>query len=284
MDYKKGERVKHPGKPEWGLGEVLEDSRDDKVRIFFTEIGQKTFSLKHVEPIKIVGKEASHPMLDHLRIIEGGESKYQSLQQSKEIFLQNYPDGFYGQVYLNGERSYKVAAHELALHLLGPEQLGELIGQKDYEEICKRALKVVNATNLIFPNEKMALKDGLKESKNMEVFSENLYQLLYGQSSLEERFMSFAGTLEEIGAAKWTIQSYFLFIIFPEKYIFLKPVVTQLAAEISAFEINYRPDLNWKTYKSVLDFSEYFRSEMKDLKPRDMIDIQSFMWCIGPKK
>ncbi len=284
MDYKKGERVKHPGRPEWGLGKVLEDRWDDKVRIFFTGEGRKTLSLKHVEPVKVSGAEAIHPVLDHLWIKEGGENKYQSLQTSKEMFLKDYPDGFYDQAYLNGERNYKVAAHELALSLIGPKQLEALLGQKDYEEICQRALKVVNATKLIFPNEKLALKNGLKDSKNREVFSESLYQLLYGKAEVKERFISFARTLEGIKAAKWTTLSYFLFIVFPDKYIFLKPIVTQLAAEISAFEINYRPDLNWKTYQSVLDFSEYFRSELKDFKPRDMIDIQSFMWCIGPSK
>jgi hypothetical protein len=284
MEYKRGERVKHPGMPEWGLGKVLEDSRDYKVRIFFTGDGRKTLSLKHVEPIKISGAEARHPVLDHLSINEGVDGKYQTLQTSKEMFLKDYPDGFYDQAYLKNERKNKVAAHELALSLIGPDQLEALIGKKDYEEIGKRALKVANATNLIFPNEKLALKNGLKDSDNMASFSEGLYHLLYGKEAMAERFVAFARTLEDIKAAKWTTLSYFLFIVFPDKYIFIKPLVTQLAAEISAFEINYRPELNWKTYQSVLDFAEYFRSELKDLKPRDMIDIQSFMWGIGPSK
>jgi hypothetical protein len=282
MDYKKGDRVKHPGMPEWGLGKVLEDSRDSKVSIFFTGDGRKTLSLKYVEPVKISGEEARNPVLDHLWIKEGGDSKYQKLQISKEMFLKDFPDGFYDPAYLKGERNQKVAAHELALSLIGLEQLETLLGQKDYEEICKRALKVVNATNLIFPNEKLALRNGLKDSENMELFSENLYHLLYGKEDVAERFISFARTLEKIKAAKWTTLSYFLFIVFPDKYIFIKPIVTQLAAEMSAFEINYRPDLNWKTYRSVLDFSEYFRTELEDFKPRDMIDIQSFMWGLGP--
>ena len=284
MDYKKGEMVKHPGMPEWGLGKVLEDSRDYKVRIFFTGDGWKTLSLKHVEPVKISGKEARHPILDHLWAKEGGGSKYQRFETSKEIFLKDYPDGFYDPAYLKGERNHKVAAHELALSLIGPEQLKALLSQKDYEEISKRALKVVTATSLISPNEKLALKNGLKDPESRELFSENLYQLLYGKEDVKERFIAFARTLEAIKAAKWTTLSYFLFIVFPEKYIFIKPIVTEPAAEISAFEINYRPDLNWRTYKSVLDFSEYFWSELKDLKPRDMIDIQSFMWRIGPNK
>jgi hypothetical protein len=128
------------------------------------------------------------------------------------------------------------------------------------------------------------LKNSLKDSENMALFSESLYSLLYGKEDMSPRFISFVRTLGTIKAAKWTILSYFLFMVFPEKHIFIKPGVTQLAAETSAFEINFRPELNWRTYQSVLDFSEYLRAELKDLNPRDMIDIQSFMWSIGPEK
>ena len=34
MIYTKGDRVKHPTQEEWGLGEVLEDSKGGIVRIF----------------------------------------------------------------------------------------------------------------------------------------------------------------------------------------------------------------------------------------------------------
>ena len=65
--------------------------------------------------------------------------------------------------------------------------------------------------------------------------------------------------------------------------MFIKPSVTQKVAEMSAFEINYRPELNWLTYKSVLDFAHYLRHALADLKPRDMIDVQSFIWCVAPE-
>lgn len=226
MDYKKGEMVKHPSRPEWGLGKVLEDSRDYKVRIFFTEDGWKTLSLKHVEPIKITGKEARHPALGHLWVKDGGGSKNQSIQKSKELFLRTYPEGFYGQAYLDSERNSKVAAHELALNLLGSEQMGALLGQKEYEEICKRSLKVLSATNLVIPSEKMVLKNSLKDSGNMALFSESLFQLLYGKEDMEERFHSFSRTLAAIKVAKWATLSYFPFIVFPDQYVLIKPLVT----------------------------------------------------------
>ncbi len=64
--------------------------------------------------------------------------------------------------------------------------------------------------------------------------------------------------------------------------MFVKPTITQYSSELCGFEINYKPQLNWLTYKSILDFSNYLFSELSDLNPRDMIDVQSFMWCIAP--
>ena len=57
--------------------------------------------------------------------------------------------------------------------------------------------------------------------------------------------------------------------------------MTQRCAQNNHYEINYKPKLNWLTYHSILQFSEYLKEELKDLKPKDMIDIQSFIWLIA---
>jgi len=144
-------------------------------------------------------------------------------------------------------------------------------------------LRVVNATNLIFPNEKMALKDGLESKQSSKRFAEELCDLLAQPELDETRFMRFAAVLQDIGAGKWTIASYFPYLVFPEAHMFVKPTVTQKTAELSAFDLNYKPELNWLTYERVLEFSRRLRNDLKDLKPRDMIDVQSFMWCIAPE-
>lgn len=198
------------------------------------------------------------------------------------FFLEQFPHGFYGEKFIKHEREYKNQAHALAKELLGKEIFGVLLESGDYTEIVKRALKVVNFTNLIFPNEKMSLKDGLVEPSMQKEFSAKLFFLLYGEEDLERRFVVFANFLEDIDAAKWTTATYFLFIVHPDEYMFVKPTITQHAAELCCFELNYKPQINWLTYKSVLSFSKYLFSELSELKPRDMIDVQSFMWCIAP--
>jgi hypothetical protein len=288
MDYKKGDRIKHPKMAAWGIGLILEDSNAGIVRAFFVEAGEKKLSLQHVKPIIVTGEEAKHPLLDKMEKAaenpntKPGKHKYQSLSESIAFFQKKYPDGFYGKAFLDSERKYKVKAHTLAKELLNKDNFDQLI-KSSQNDIATSYAKKIARTNLIFPNEQMSLKDGLISVDNQKIFSVTLRDLLYGDQDLKTRFESFANVLEEIKASKWTIASYYLFIFFPEKYMFVKPTVTQNTAEICGYDIHYKPQLNWLTYKSVLDFSNYLFQEISVLKPRDMIDVQSFMWCISPE-
>jgi Protein of unknown function (DUF3553) len=284
MQYKKGLRVKNPYAPDWGVGEVLEDTAGNTVSVFFVDAGQKTLSLKDLELVKVDGEEANHPILDNLKIVVDEGLRFRSLPQSIQRFLKEYPGGFYGERFAGNERDYKVNAHRLMSELLNKDGFKALLAKADYDEICRRALKVVNSTNLIFPNEKMALKDGLNSSEDKRRFSEALYSHLFGESDLEKRFMELCDLLYEMKAGKWTTATYFLFFLFPERYMFIKPTITKNSADICAFDIHYRPDLNWTTYEAVLRFSQFLKDALVDLKPRDMIDVQSFMWCIRPDK
>ncbi len=38
---------------------------------------------------------------------------------------------------------------------------------------------------------------------------------------------------------------------------------------------------SWETYASLLEFAAVVRRDLRDLRPRDMIDIQSFIWVQG---
>ena len=280
MKFSEGERVRHSNKPDWGIGQVLDDSDDEEVRVFFVGIGEKTLKSHYANLVKVSGSEADHPILDNLRASgEGKKLAYRSLPLLIENFIKTFPDGFYGEPYKRNERDYKLEAHQLLVSSLGREDFHSLLATQEYAETVKRALAVVNKTNIIFPNEKMLLKDVVKTDNAKRLFSERLYSLLYGDSSVEQRFTGFADCLLEIDAAKWTIFTYFPFIAFPQEHMFLKPIVTQEAAAVCGFELNYRKELNWLTYSKLLEFSKYLFNALSELKPRDMIDIQSFLWC-----
>lgn len=278
----KGQRVRHPTMPEWGLGEVLEDVRGNTTRVFFVGAGEMNLSNSYVQLLPVEKDQGAHPVLDNLHLATSPGIKYRSLPESVQYFLKEYPGGFSSERFLADERNYKVAAHELATSTLNEKELRDLLGAARHGEICTRAQKLVQETNLIFPNEKMALRDGLKSSEGQIAFSQALTDALYGSAPEGERFSSLATALSRIGAGKWTTTTYFFFLTFPQRHMFVKPTVTQNAAAVSGFNIDYRPEVNWGTYARILAFSEYLKSELAPLKPRDMIDVQSFMWCIAP--
>ena len=69
LELRKNDRVKHSSKPELGLGQVLEDSADGKVRVFFTCAGERNLVLTHAPLVRVSGEEAKHPGLDNLQTI-----------------------------------------------------------------------------------------------------------------------------------------------------------------------------------------------------------------------
>jgi hypothetical protein len=79
----------------------------------------------------------------------------------------------------------------------------------------------------------------------------------------------------------WPLVTVFGFIAQPQTHIFLKPRVTQEAARRYGFEFRYASRPSWDTYASLLEFASTVRRDVRDLRPRDMIDIQSFMWVQG---
>ena len=132
----------------------------------------------------------------------------------------------------------------------------------------------------------MALRDAVKSAKGAEAFSTGLYDYVYGSGPLQKRFENFVQTLDSLPRKQtrvltWPLQTVFGFLAKPEEHIFLKPKVTKVAAEKYGYNFNYKSRPNWDTYKSMIGFAEQIREDMKDLQPKDYIDLQSFIWVMG---
>lgn len=293
-----GNRVKHATRTDWGLGEVVESEQDGMVTVFFEDVGLKKFNLSVAQFLNVEGDESASDYLTalvkhHKRSLTTGlvkKSGGTTFQKAVENFRSFFPMGFQDPTYLAGhssERDYKMRAHELLIETLGPNVLPQLLAEQKYKEICHRTKSVINKTNLINQYEKIWLSNGLALEDAQESFARSLCMLMYGDQPLQERFEQFASMLYKINAAKWPIATYFLFLSDPGAQVFVKPEVTKSAAEVLGIDINYKPELNWLTYSQVLRLAEAIRSKLvkegpDDLVPRDMIDVQSFMWVTAP--
>ncbi len=283
MDYKAGDRVRHPGQPAWGIGQVLEGVSGNRAPVFFISGKKKVISVKHVALELIEGEEAESMLLDNLSVNDKPDFQYITFDEALAKFKARYPQGFDDPTFLTDERQRKVTIHESMVSTLGPEVFGQLIEEEKYQEACELVLKIIKETDLIFPNEKATLRKGLKIEENQEIFTKHLYGLLYGDEDEKLRFDVFAKALGTIKAAKWTIATFFPFITFPDRKMFLKPPVTKPAADHSAFNINYDSALNWKTLEGLERFVEYVKTHLNEagLEPRDHFDIHSFIASVS---
>jgi hypothetical protein len=201
-------------------------------------------------------------------------------------FLRIFPGGFRDPTYLEWERNYKAEAHARWIELLGPSRYRSLLRAGRFSEIAAQAVTIESRTNLLFSFEKMALRDAVRTARGARIFGTALFEFLHGRAAVETRFEKWCDAVESLPRKQtrvltWPIVTVFGFIALPEEHVFLKPNVTKIAARRYGFEFEYRSRPNWVTYASLLRFAEAVRRDLRDLRPREMIDIQSFLWVQG---
>ena len=204
----------------------------------------------------------------------------------RKKFLRYFPKGFVDEKYLQWERNYKWEAHLVWEKVLNKFAFLELIEGEKYNEIAKLAVNIETKTNLLFSFEKMAFRDAVKLEGGPKAFALGLFNYVYGAGDFRSRFENFAETLDRLPRKQtrvrtWPLQTVFGFIADPKKHIFLKPRVTQVAAEKYGYDFLYSSKPNWETYESLLGFAKQVKKDNADLKPKDMMDLQGFIWVMG---
>lgn len=215
-----------------------------------------------------------------------GSRRSSGPERCRRKFLKYFPHGFHDETYLDWERDYKWKAHERWTEQLGERELRRLVAERAYDEVARRAVQIESRTNLLFSFEKMALRDGVKSMAGAKLFAESLLDFLHGNGSDPERFSRWTRAVGELPRRQtrvltWPVVTVFGFIGAPERHIFVKPNVMRRAAEAYEYTVEYTSRPGWPTYASMLGLAERVRQDLRDLQPRDMIDIQSFLWVQG---
>jgi hypothetical protein len=162
----------------------------------------------------------------------------------------------------------------------------ELIGAGRWSDVASAAVRIESRTNLLFSFEKMALRDAVKSPAGSRAFAEGLFTFLHGEATPQHRFDEWCHAVESLPRRQtrvltWPVVTVFGFIARPGRHIFLKPNVTRAAASAMGMEFEYRSRPAWETYASLMRLARTVRDDLADLKPKDMIDIQSFLWVQG---
>ena len=200
-------------------------------------------------------------------------------------FLRAFPGGFQDETYLDWERNYKWQAHERWRSELSQTSFRALLRAHRFADAAAAAVRIESRTNLLFSFEKMALRDAIKGA-GAQLFAEGLYEWLHGRGNLDAKFARWCDVIAALPRRQtrvltWPLVTVFGFIAQPDVHMFLKPMVTRVAARKYGFDFKYTSRPNWDTYASLLEFAAVVRRDVRDLQPRDMIDLQSFIWVQG---
>lgn len=201
-------------------------------------------------------------------------------------FLGYFPAGFRDEEYVGLERGYKWAAHERWREALAPARFRALLRQGRHAEIARLAVQIESRTNLLFSFEKMALRDAVKTAAGARLFAEGLYAFLYGRGAPERRFADWIDILGKLPrrqtrVATWPVATVWGFLAEPGEHLFLKPTVTRRAAARYGYPFEYHSRPDWETYASALGLARAAMRDNRDLKPKDFIDAQGFLWVMG---
>ena len=203
-------------------------------------------------------------------------------------FLATFPGGFHDETYLAWERDYKWEAHRLWQSLIGGKrELRTMLDDGRHDEVAAAAVRIESGRALLFSFEKMALRDAVVRShKGAVLFADGLYDWLHGPGSERDRFERWVEVVQELPrrqtrVATWPVLTVFGMIARPKVHCYLKPLATRRAALAYGFDLDYSSRPSWETYSSLLELCRVVRSDLVDLRPRDQIDIQSFLWVLG---
>ena len=212
-------------------------------------------------------------------------------QRARRKFLGFFPTGFADTTYLDWERDYKWETHLRWEEALDRRTFQQLITAGEFATIASLALRVEQRArhSMIFSFEKMALRDAVRTELGARAFATGLFEWLHGPGTERQRFEQWIETVANLPRKQtrvltWPNVTVFGFIAQPERHIFFKPAVTKAAAALYDQPLPYQSRPSWDVYAGLLEFAERLRGDLADLKPRDMIDLQSFMWVMGSEE
>jgi hypothetical protein len=295
MIFQVGMIVEHPIKPEWGPGKVVA-VHGDKVHIVFRDLPDREAKIIQTNIVSLIeSTNQNDPILDNLPPLSEEKGKYVlprkriTVTQAIDMFLKYFPLGFEDPGYMakrgTGERIYKLEAHQKWVDTLGNGQAKSLLETDNISELSQRTKSVISKVNLLSPFENMAFSDALKHHESAKIFFTDLIFLLEAPEINRPNFEPYANCVcnlpQEAGksrVATWPVATILPFLAQPERHMFLKPGVTQTAAETLGFDLHYNATPNWTTYEALLRMGHIYKEQIKHLAPRDFIDVQSFIW------
>jgi hypothetical protein len=207
------------------------------------------------------------------------------LRAAKRRFKEIFPRGFADETYLAWERDYKWAAHRAWQQQLGKKEWERLLSDGAHVEVARRVahLYARSKLNMLALYEWMALREALEDPAGARILAAGLYDLVHGGGPFGARLERFTADLDRVPQrqtrlAKWPVATLFPFVARPRQHLVIKPNLVKRAARRLGFQLPYASRPNAQTYAAVIEYASWLRAELAAWRPRDLIDVQGFLW------
>ncbi|MFB6225507.1 MAG: hypothetical protein ABEI13_03555, partial [Candidatus Paceibacteria bacterium] len=211
------------------------------------------------------------------------EIEQETVTQLINLVRQLYPswEGFRDTEFEKAEVSYKHTTSQKLRDQLSEEELEQLLQENQYDTIISRIDDIVNDNNLLYVGSYSKGDHNILFADNLDraSFCEAFYDLLYGEGTVHdrlERYLQFVSDQEL--PSKWTFPTYFLFLRYPETEIMIKPRSMRRFLKLVNADISLHSQPSAATYSAVKDLLFDLMDALSKYNPRDMIDIDSFIY------
>lgn len=198
-----------------------------------------------------------------------------------------------GTFYLETEHSYKLEASNLMNELFEDwiKSDSEFLSEDEFISNLKILLVdklpesgwPQNLTN--WRDNQVLFENILSEKSSIRAFMNLLHSLLNkasGSEDIDEDLGNFLGWLNSAGCPanlSKAFPSLFLFFWNPDRFVFIKPsVFDKFLKTIEIKPLGHGIQMTAEMYKGVLSVMEQLKIALAELKPKNMIDLQSFYY------
>ncbi|MBD1858006.1 MULTISPECIES: AAA family ATPase [Leptolyngbya] len=212
----------------------------------------------------------------------------QKIDELLNLFKQQYPNwlSFSDPIdasFQKDEVDYKQKLIVKAKTQLSELRLRQQIDSENYDGLIAdlQALGQDKENNLLFLRYSDSSDLNILSTTNLDrkAFCKAFYALLYGDEATEIRLSRYLEWIEnEKLPNKWTFPTHFLFLCHPDTELFIKPSAFKTFLEFIGAGNQFTSRPSAQTYEAIKHITDQLKDALKPYKPRDMVDIQSFIW------
>lgn len=283
----------------WGRGKVLHCNALHVV-VHFPQlcgtVGGPRRTLHASTPHLSESTAQSDPLLDRIPLglndkSQGGGKRTAAkpppavagLEETVQRFIGEYPGLFADPQLVAEELTYKREAHALFQRRFGQGRAVALLASGRSDDVSAALDELFHATNIPSRYEIMAMHDGLKDGKAAARLLEATLAFLKQPDRA-----SFEGLVNGVArlpvppdgsrVLTWPNVTILPFLASPDRFMVLKPEISELMAARISIDLLYSPNPQWHTFAALQDMAVHLLGRLAPLGARDFIDVQSFMW------